>query len=116
MYCVLAGNMYVTAAKALVSSAGRCSIDLLAGPSELLVVADRTADPSVVAADLLAQVSDIMASYRNSVHSIAVFLFGHDNISSQGCRAHTYQPCELIWHVGVDRALQLVLLAVWPLG
>jgi phosphoribosyl-ATP pyrophosphohydrolase/phosphoribosyl-AMP cyclohydrolase/histidinol dehydrogenase len=47
------GNRYVTAAKQLVS--GAVGIDALAGPSELVIVADRTADPSLVAADLLAQ-------------------------------------------------------------
>jgi len=47
------GNRWVTAAKQLVS--GRVGIDMLAGPSELLVVADGSADPSVIAADLLAQ-------------------------------------------------------------
>ena len=47
------GNMYVTAAKSLV--AGRVAIDMLAGPSECLVLADEQASPSVVAADLLAQ-------------------------------------------------------------
>lgn len=47
------GNRYVTAAKQLVSRA--VAIDLLAGPSELTVFADDTADPGTVAADLLAQ-------------------------------------------------------------
>jgi phosphoribosyl-ATP pyrophosphohydrolase/phosphoribosyl-AMP cyclohydrolase/histidinol dehydrogenase len=47
------GNRWVTAAKRLV--AGRVGIDMLAGPSELVVLADGTADPVVVAADLLAQ-------------------------------------------------------------
>lgn len=47
------GNRYVTAAKQLV--AGRVSIDMLAGPSELVVFADATASPAVIAADLLAQ-------------------------------------------------------------
>ena len=47
------GNSYVTAAKQLL--VGRVSIDLLAGPSELLVIADGTARPGWVAADLLAQ-------------------------------------------------------------
>jgi len=47
------GNRWVTAAKLLVS--GRVAIDLPAGPSEVLVVADDSADPAVVAADLLAQ-------------------------------------------------------------
>lgn len=47
------GNKWVTAAKWLVSD--RVGIDMLAGPSELLVLADATADPAIVAADLLAQ-------------------------------------------------------------
>jgi phosphoribosyl-ATP pyrophosphohydrolase/phosphoribosyl-AMP cyclohydrolase/histidinol dehydrogenase len=47
------GNRYVTAAKQLVSA--RVAIDMIAGPSELVVFADATASPAVVAADLLAQ-------------------------------------------------------------
>lgn len=47
------GNRWVTAAKKLV--AGRVAIDMLAGPSELVVLADDSADPRLVAADLLAQ-------------------------------------------------------------
>ena len=47
------GNRYVTAAKQLVSA--RVRIDMLAGPTEVVVFADRTASASVVAADLLAQ-------------------------------------------------------------
>ena len=47
------GNRYVTAAKQLVS--GGIAIDMLAGPSELVVFADGTASPAVIAADLLAQ-------------------------------------------------------------
>jgi len=47
------GNRWVTAAKQLV--AGRVGIDMLAGPSELVVLADASADPQLVAADLLAQ-------------------------------------------------------------
>lgn len=47
------GNRWVTAAKKLV--AGHVAIDMLAGPSELVVLADQTADAALVAADLLAQ-------------------------------------------------------------
>jgi phosphoribosyl-ATP pyrophosphohydrolase/phosphoribosyl-AMP cyclohydrolase/histidinol dehydrogenase len=47
------GNRWVTAAKQLV--AGVVGIDMLAGPSELVVLADERADPELVAADLLAQ-------------------------------------------------------------
>jgi histidinol dehydrogenase len=47
------GNRWVTAAKAEVR--GTCEIDFLAGPSEVLVLCDGTADPELVAADMLAQ-------------------------------------------------------------
>jgi phosphoribosyl-ATP pyrophosphohydrolase/phosphoribosyl-AMP cyclohydrolase/histidinol dehydrogenase len=47
------GNRWVTAAKQLV--AGQVGIDMLAGPSELVVLADATADPARIAADLLGQ-------------------------------------------------------------
>jgi len=47
------GNRWVTAAKSAVR--GDVEIDFLAGPSELLVVADETADAELVAADLVAQ-------------------------------------------------------------
>lgn len=47
------GNLYVTAAKKLVY--GDVGIDFLAGPSELLIIADEQAKPSFIAADLLAQ-------------------------------------------------------------
>ncbi|MEO7634336.1 MAG: histidinol dehydrogenase [Sphingomicrobium sp.] len=50
------GNNWVSAAKALVAStSGGPGIDLPAGPSELMVIADDSADPVVVAADLLSQ-------------------------------------------------------------
>ena len=47
------GNAYVTAAKKLLY--GEVGIDLVAGPSEILIIADRDADPEFVAADLLSQ-------------------------------------------------------------
>jgi len=49
------GNQYVTKAKSLVQSLAQVSIDMPAGPSEVLVIADHTANPAFVAADLLAQ-------------------------------------------------------------
>jgi len=47
------GNRWVTAAKSIVR--GEVAIDFLAGPSEIMVVADGTADPALVAADMVAQ-------------------------------------------------------------
>jgi len=55
------GNAYVAAAKKMVF--GQVSIDMIAGPSEILVIADSTAQPALVAADLLSQAEhDEMAS------------------------------------------------------
>ena len=55
------GNAYVAEAKKQVF--GKVSIDMIAGPSEILVVADSTANPRFVAADLLSQAEhDKMAS------------------------------------------------------
>ncbi len=55
------GNIYVTLAKKLL--AGQVGIDLIAGPSEILVIADSSANPQHVAADLLSQAEhDPMAS------------------------------------------------------
>jgi len=47
------GNKFVTAAKKIVH--GDCGIDMIAGPSELVLVADESAHPATVAADLLGQ-------------------------------------------------------------
>ena len=51
------GNRYVTEAKRLVSQDSRCvvSIDMPAGPSEVLIIADCDANPEFIAADLLSQ-------------------------------------------------------------
>ncbi|GMM38840.1 trifunctional histidinol dehydrogenase/phosphoribosyl-AMP cyclohydrolase/phosphoribosyl-ATP diphosphatase [Saccharomycopsis crataegensis] len=51
------GNQFVTAAKMYVSNDTNalCAIDMPAGPSEVLVIADSSADPDFVAADLLSQ-------------------------------------------------------------
>jgi len=55
------GNLYVTLAKKIVS--GTVGIDMIAGPSEILIIADETADPVHIAADMLSQAEhDVMAS------------------------------------------------------
>jgi len=55
------GNIFVTLAKKAVY--GHCGIDMLAGPSEILIVADCTADPSYIAADMLSQAEhDVLSS------------------------------------------------------
>ena len=59
------GNAYVAAAKRMVF--GIVGIDLIAGPSEVLVIADGNADPEWIAADLLAQ-----AEHDESAQSILI--------------------------------------------
>lgn len=55
------GNIFVTLAKKAVY--GHTDIDMLAGPSEILILADETADPVYVAADMLSQAEhDVLAS------------------------------------------------------
>ncbi len=55
------GNIFVTLAKKAVY--GHCDIDMLAGPSEILIVADGGADPAYVAADLLSPAEhDVLAA------------------------------------------------------
>lgn len=50
------GNQYVTQAKTSIQNNSQVAIDLPAGPSEVLIIADKTSNPAFVAADLLAQV------------------------------------------------------------
>ena len=59
------GNAYVAAAKRLVF--GKVGIDMIAGPSEVLILADRTGNPDWIAADLLAQ-----AEHDASAQSILI--------------------------------------------
>jgi histidinol dehydrogenase len=55
------GNIYVTIAKKLVY--GKVDIDMLAGPSEILIIADPKSNPVYIAADLLSQAEhDVLAS------------------------------------------------------
>ena len=59
------GNAYVAEAKRQVF--GKVGIDMIAGPSEILIIADKSANPSWIAADLLAQ-----AEHGSSAQSILV--------------------------------------------
>jgi histidinol dehydrogenase len=76
------GNQYVTKAKQLVTEDG-IAIDMPAGPSEVLVIADETANPKFIAADLLSQAEhgedsqvtlvllneSILTSVQNEIHT-----------------------------------------------
>lgn len=70
------GNQYVTKAKTLVQTQTTAAIDMPAGPSEVLVVADETSKPAFVAADLIAQA-------EHGADSQAVLLSTHPGLIAQ---------------------------------
>jgi histidinol dehydrogenase len=97
------GSRWVTAAKLLVSS--RVAIDLPAGPSEVLVIADETADPEACAADLLAQAehgpdgdSILLTTSAELAAAVAARVDGRARIETVGSleeaveRANDYAP------------------------
>jgi len=81
------GNIYVAAAKRLVF--GEVSIDSIAGPSEILVVADDSADAAVVAADLLSQAEHDEAAYALLVTTSAALV---DQVRAELARQLATQP------------------------
>jgi histidinol dehydrogenase len=106
------GSPYVTAAKLLVSS--RVRIDLPAGPSEVVVVADATADASRVAADLLAQAEHgpdseaiLFTDDESVADAVATLVQGHANVRVERVgsieaaleRSEEYAPEHLELHV-----------------
>ena len=76
------GNIYVALAKKLVF--GEVDIDMIAGPSEVLVIADKTADPRFIAADLLSQAEhDELASSVLITDSAALATRVREELSRQ---------------------------------
>jgi histidinol dehydrogenase len=75
------GNQYVTAAKQLVAKQG-VAIDMPAGPSEVAILADETANPAFVAADLLSQAEHgvdsqtiLVTTSEELIQKVAIELF-----------------------------------------
>ena len=112
------GNAYVTAAKLLVSSS--VGIDLPAGPSEVVVIADETADPEACAADLLAQAEHgseseaLLLSTDAALSDAVARLVGeYDNVvvetvaslSEALARSEAFAPEHLELHVADPEAL-----------
>lgn len=76
------GNVFVATAKRMVY--GFCDIDAIAGPSEIMVVADESANPRFVAADLLSQAEhDVLASAILVTTSESLALEVRDEIERQ---------------------------------
>jgi histidinol dehydrogenase len=112
------GSAYVTAAKLLVST--RVRIDLPAGPSEVVVVADSTADPARVAAGLLAQAEHgedsealLLTDDSGLARQVEERVVNHDNVGVECVgslteaveRAEEYAPEHLELHVSGADAL-----------
>jgi histidinol dehydrogenase len=68
------GNVYVTAAKMLIRD--RCEIDFPAGPSEVLIIADESADPGFIALDMLAQA-------EHDPNAVSVLVTTSENLGKQ---------------------------------
>jgi histidinol dehydrogenase len=110
------GNAWVTAAKILVAGdpAG-ASIDMPAGPSEVLVIADDTANPTFVAADLLSQAehgedSQVMlittnrSVADNAIHEAEVQLAG---LASQCGARGAFHQCHVILADNIPAAIDI---------
>jgi histidinol dehydrogenase len=91
------GNRFVATAKKLLY--GEITIDMVAGPSEVLVLADDTASPVLVAADLLAQ-----AEHDPDAQAIAVLIGDYDVAALQ--REIRSQTAELPRHAIIEQSLK----------
>lgn len=101
-----AGNRYVTAAKLLASSRGLAAIDLPAGPTELLVIADETANPAFVAADMIAQA-------EHAADSASILLTTSPALASEVSRQIDRQSLDLPTRDWVEGSLRAYgLLAI----
>jgi len=98
------GNAFVAEAKRQVF--GRVAIDMIAGPSEILVVADETATPAFVAADLLSQAEhDVNASAVLITNSRAIA----DEVSAEVERQLSTLPREAIARASIDNNGRIIV-------
>ncbi len=91
------GNIYVTLAKKLVT--GNVGIDMLAGPSEIAIVADETAHPDFIAADLLSQA-------EHDIEAMAILIFYQDTIGEKVLRAIDKQLKKIKTHKIAEESLK----------
>ncbi|MDF2654736.1 MAG: hisD, partial [Bacillota bacterium] len=91
------GNVYVAAAKKLLF--GQVDIDMIAGPSEILIIADQEANPVYIAADLMSQAEhDAMAS--------AVLLTTSEEIAKETLQEITRQKESLSRKEIIEKSLE----------
>ncbi|MBS0010864.1 MAG: histidinol dehydrogenase [Bacteroidales bacterium] len=100
------GNQYVTAAKQLAAKEG-IAIDLPAGPSEVMIVADKTAEPSFIAADMLSQA-------EHGPDSQAVLLTSERDIAEKLVREIEKQKENLSRKEIIDKALEGSAVIIMP--
>lgn len=91
------GNAYVTAAKKLVY--GEVSLDMVAGPSEIMVIADAESNPEHIAADLLSQAE------HGSGHEQAVLLCTSSRVIQAVAKALSIQAQSLTRSKTVDKVM-----------
>lgn len=107
------GNEFVTAAKKEVH--GRVGIDFIAGPSEVLIIADETANPAYVAADLLAQ-----AEHDKNARANVIILSGNlegkiqeevekqlDKLETKGIAGESIAKGNIILVANLEQAIEL---------
>lgn len=109
------GNQYVTVAKQLATKYG-VAIDMPAGPSELLVVADEAADASFVASDLLSQAEHgtdsqviLVATSMQILNEVAVEIEKQiENLSRKKIASKAIENSKLIYVETKEIALELI--------
>ncbi len=109
------GNQYVTVAKQLATKFG-VAIDMPAGPSELLVVADASANPSFVASDLLSQAEHgadsqviLVSTSKNTIEAVEKEIVGQlQNLSRKEIAEKAIENSKLIWVETKEIALELI--------
>lgn len=99
------GNQYVTAAKMMLqNSEAQIAIDMPAGPSEVLVIADEAADPKYVAADLISQAEHGTDSQAVLVHTAG---FNVDDCLSEVEHQLAELPRKDVAHKAISQSFSL---------
>ena len=99
------GNAFVAEAKKQVF--GKVSIDMIAGPSEILIVADATCDPAILAADLLSQAEHDKLASAVLVTDDAVLA---EKVSAELERQIPLLPREEIARESIDRNGKIIIV------
>ena len=100
------GNQYVTKAKTIIQSDTTTAIDMPAGPSEVLVIADESAVPAYVAADLLAQAEHGVDSQSVLVTTSASFA---ENVMAELNRQLPVLPRAAIAQKAIDNSYVVIV-------